>query len=82
MYRCRNTRPVFVELPVWPTLNFHGDPGSCPFNTKRREKLEKLRKEVKENREGIRAINQEEVTSDMQICLLLNSIIFNINIHE
>ncbi|XP_043593078.1 uncharacterized protein LOC122572312 isoform X2 [Bombus pyrosoma] len=56
----RNIRPVFVELPVWPTLNFHGDPGSCPFNTKRREKLEKLGKEVKENREGIQAINQEE----------------------
>nr|XP_003699234.1 PREDICTED: uncharacterized protein LOC100881410 [Megachile rotundata] len=56
----RNTRPVFVELPVWPTLNFYGDPGSCPFNTKRREKLEKLRKEVKENREGIQHINQEE----------------------
>ncbi|XP_029048850.1 uncharacterized protein LOC114878804 isoform X1 [Osmia bicornis bicornis] len=56
----RNTRPVFVELPVWPTLNFHGDPGSCPFNTKRREKLEKLRKEVKENREGIQRINREE----------------------
>ncbi|CAL7941649.1 unnamed protein product [Xylocopa violacea] len=56
----RNTRPVFVELPVWPTLNFHGDPGSCPFNTKRREKLEKLRKEVKENKEGIQTVNQEE----------------------
>lgn len=56
----RNTRPVFVELPVWPTLNFHGDPGSCPFNTKRREKLEKLEKEIKENREDIQTINQEE----------------------
>lgn len=56
----RDSRPVFVELPVWPTLNFHGDPGSCPFATKRREKLEKLEKEVKENREGIRAINQGE----------------------
>ncbi|XP_076244092.1 uncharacterized protein LOC143185194 isoform X2 [Calliopsis andreniformis] len=56
----RNTRPVFVELPVWPTLNFYGDPGSCPFNTKRREKPEKLRAEVKENREGIQPIKQEE----------------------
>ncbi|KOC62563.1 Protein chiffon [Habropoda laboriosa] len=56
----RNTRPVFVELSLWPTLNFHGDPGSCPFNTRRREKLEKVRKEVKENREGIQIINQEE----------------------
>ncbi|XP_076167830.1 uncharacterized protein LOC143146953 isoform X2 [Ptiloglossa arizonensis] len=56
----RTTRPVFVELPVWPALNLSGDPGSCPFNTKRREKLEKLRAEVKENREGIQPINQEE----------------------
>ena len=55
----RNTRPVFVELPVWPTLNFCGDPGSCPFNTKRRDKLEKLRTEVKENREGIQPVKQE-----------------------
>lgn len=46
---------------MWPTLNFHGDPGSCPFNTKRREKLEKLEKEIKENREDIQTINQEEV---------------------
>lgn len=66
-YWYRNTRPVFVELPVWPTLNFHGDPGSCPFNTKRREKLEKLGKEVKENREGIPVINQEEVIFDIHI---------------
>lgn len=49
---------------MWPTLNFHGDPGSCPFVKKRREKLEKLEKDVKENREGIRAINQEEVMFD------------------
>ncbi|XP_053997623.1 uncharacterized protein LOC128886609 isoform X1 [Hylaeus anthracinus] len=56
----RSTRPVFVELPVWPTLNFSGDPGSCPFNTKRREKVEKLRAEVKENREGIQPVKQEE----------------------
>ncbi|XP_043252771.1 uncharacterized protein LOC122397581 isoform X1 [Colletes gigas] len=56
----RTTRPVFIELPVWPKLNFSGDPGSCPFNTKRREKLEKLQAEVKENREAIQPIKQEE----------------------
>lgn len=52
---------------MWPTLNFHGDPGSCPFNTKRREKLEKLEKEVKENREDIQTINQEEVTLNIYL---------------
>ncbi|XP_063975766.1 uncharacterized protein LOC135161788 isoform X2 [Diachasmimorpha longicaudata] len=31
----RETRPVFLELPVWPTLNFEGDPGSCPFDKKK-----------------------------------------------
>ncbi|KZC14422.1 PREDICTED: uncharacterized protein LOC107192625 [Dufourea novaeangliae] len=56
----RNTRPVFVELPVWPTLNFSGNPGSCPFNAKRRERPEKLRVEIKENREGIQPVKQGE----------------------
>ncbi|XP_076290722.1 uncharacterized protein LOC143214057 isoform X1 [Lasioglossum baleicum] len=56
----RNTRPVFVELPVWPTLNFSGPLGSCPFNTKRREKPEKLRADVKENRERIQPVKEEE----------------------
>ena len=50
---------------MWPTLNFHGDPGSCPFNTKRRDKLEKLRTEVKENREGIQPVKQEQVKSNV-----------------
>lgn len=69
IYLSRTTRPVFVELPVWPALNLSGDPGSCPFNTKRREKLEKLRAEVKENREGIQPINQEEVMSNVHFVL-------------
>nr|XP_031835730.1 uncharacterized protein LOC116428340 isoform X1 [Nomia melanderi] len=56
----RNTRPVFIELPVWPTLNFSGESGSCPFNTKRRDKPERLRAEVKENRERIQPIKEEE----------------------
>ncbi|XP_017892847.1 uncharacterized protein LOC108632662 isoform X2 [Ceratina calcarata] len=56
----RATRPVFVELSVWPTLNLNGDPGSCPFNSKKREKAEKLRKEVKENQGGIQTTNKEE----------------------
>ncbi|XP_033343019.2 uncharacterized protein LOC117230061 isoform X1 [Megalopta genalis] len=56
----RNTRPVFLELPVWPTLNFSGQLGSCPFNTKRREKPEKLRADIKENRERIQPIKEEE----------------------
>ncbi|XP_014208744.1 myb-like protein X isoform X2 [Copidosoma floridanum] len=49
----RETRPVFVELKSWPTLNFDGEPGSCPFDLKRREKKEVLcaNKEIKENRE-------------------------------
>ncbi|OXU24268.1 hypothetical protein TSAR_009626 [Trichomalopsis sarcophagae] len=48
----RETRPVFLELQAWPTLNFDGDPGSCPFDLKRREKKEvSINKEIKENRE-------------------------------
>ncbi|XP_014609590.1 PREDICTED: uncharacterized protein LOC106789681 isoform X1 [Polistes canadensis] len=50
----RDKRPVFLELSTWPTLNFDGDPGTSPFDTKRRGKLEnKTDKEVKENREAI-----------------------------
>ncbi|XP_078045946.1 uncharacterized protein LOC144474687 [Augochlora pura] len=56
----RNTRPVFLELPVWPTLNFSGQLGSCPFNTKRREKPEKLRADIKENRDRNQPIKEEE----------------------
>ncbi|XP_043268256.1 uncharacterized protein chif [Venturia canescens] len=33
----RDTRPVFLELPVWPKLNFDGDSGTCPFDTRLRE---------------------------------------------
>lgn len=54
---------MFLELSSWPTLNFDGDPGSCPFDTKRQEKLvSKLtNKEVKENKEDIESINKAEV---------------------
>lgn len=60
---CRNTRPVFLELSAWPTLNFDGDPGSCPFGTKKQGKLENkfISREIKENKEGIESINKEEV---------------------
>ncbi|XP_058794672.1 calponin homology domain-containing protein DDB_G0272472-like isoform X2 [Phymastichus coffea] len=49
----RDIRPVFLELQLWPTINFDGDPGSCPFDLKRREKKEVgfVQKEIKENRE-------------------------------
>lgn len=66
---CRDTRPVFLELSTWPTLNFDGDPGTCPFDAKRREKLEnKTNKEVKENREAI--ANKKEVCCHKFIALL------------
>ncbi|KAJ8675476.1 hypothetical protein QAD02_011262 [Eretmocerus hayati] len=49
----RETRPIFVELQAWPTINFDGEPGSCPFDVKKREKkeVESVNKEIKENRE-------------------------------
>ncbi|XP_014482399.1 PREDICTED: uncharacterized protein LOC106748423 isoform X2 [Dinoponera quadriceps] len=58
----RNSRPVFLELPAWPTLNFDGDPGSCPFDTKRQEKQTSklIGKEVKENKKNIEYIHKEE----------------------
>lgn len=60
---CRTTRPVFLELSAWPTLNFDGDPGTCPFDTKRQGKPESklISKEVKENKKNIEFINKEEV---------------------
>lgn len=59
----RNTRPVFLELSAWPTLNFDGDPGSCPFDAKKQEKQTSklIGKEVKENKKNIEYINKEEV---------------------
>ncbi|XP_008548725.1 uncharacterized protein PF3D7_1120600 isoform X1 [Microplitis demolitor] len=36
----RDTRPVFLELPVWPTFNFDGEPGTCPFDKPREIKEE------------------------------------------
>ncbi|XP_011500760.1 PREDICTED: uncharacterized protein LOC105364525, partial [Ceratosolen solmsi marchali] len=49
----RDSRPVFLELQSWPTLNFDGEPGSCPFDLKRKESKETTsnNKEIKENRE-------------------------------
>lgn len=59
----RTTRPVFLELSSWPTLNFDGDPGSCPFDAKKQEKRESklTNKEVKENKRDIETINKAEV---------------------
>lgn len=54
---------MFLELSAWPTLNFDGDPGSCPFDTKKQEKQvgKLISKEVKENKKNIEYINKEEV---------------------
>lgn len=54
---------MFLELSSWPTLNFDGDPGSCPFDTKKQGKVESklINKEVKENKEDIESLNKEEV---------------------
>lgn len=56
---------MFLELPSWPTLNFAGDPGSCPFDTKKQGKPESklTNKEVKENKEDIESTNKAEVRS-------------------
>ncbi|XP_071576302.1 uncharacterized protein [Temnothorax nylanderi] len=58
----RAARPVFLELSSWPTLNFDGDPGSCPFDAKKQEKRESklTNKEVKENKRDIESINKAE----------------------
>lgn len=54
---------MFLELSAWPTLNFDGDPGSCPFDTKKQEKQASklIGKEVKENKKNIEYTNKEEV---------------------
>lgn len=54
---------MFLELSSWPTLNFDGDPGSCPFDTKKNGKRENklINKEVKENKEDIESIKKAEV---------------------
>lgn len=54
---------MFLELSSWPTLNFDGDPGSCPFDAKKQEKRESklTNKEVKENKRNIESINKAEV---------------------
>ncbi|KAK0087146.1 hypothetical protein PV325_001659 [Microctonus aethiopoides] len=46
----RDTRPVFLELPVWPTLNFDGEPGTCPFDKKIRERKEDKAKSDKDKK--------------------------------
>ncbi|XP_025263656.1 uncharacterized protein LOC105256098 isoform X2 [Camponotus floridanus] len=58
----RITRPVFLELSSWPTLNFDGDLGSCPFDTKKQGKRENklINKEIKENKEAIESTNRAE----------------------
>lgn len=54
---------MFLELSSWPTLNFDGDPGSCPFDVKKQEKRESklTNKEIKENKRNIESINKAEV---------------------
>ncbi|XP_044006097.1 putative histone-lysine N-methyltransferase 1 [Aphidius gifuensis] len=46
----RETRPVFLELPVWPTINFDGDFGSCPFDRKKKQED----KQIKINKSDIK----------------------------
>lgn len=62
---------MFLELSAWPTLNFDGDPGSCPFDTKKQEKQagKLIGKEVKENKKNIEYINKEEVRESLLLCL-------------
>ncbi|XP_011300467.1 uncharacterized protein [Fopius arisanus] len=43
----RDTRPVFLELSVWPTLNLEGEPGTCPFDRKKKEEEVKVEKKEK-----------------------------------
>ncbi|XP_012286367.1 uncharacterized protein LOC105702957 isoform X2 [Orussus abietinus] len=59
----RETRPVFLELPVWPKLNFDGDPGSCPFDKPQvRKQVNTVGKNVKENRgdRDLATVNNEK----------------------
>ncbi|XP_043461206.1 uncharacterized protein LOC122497884 isoform X2 [Leptopilina heterotoma] len=56
----RETKPVFLELQSWPTINFDGERGSCPFVFKRRSKKEASEsKETKENWEAAN-VNKEK----------------------
>lgn len=62
---------MFLELSAWPTLNFDGDPGSCPFDTKKQEKQQASKligKEVKENKKNIEYTNKEEVRPTVLHC--------------
>ncbi|XP_034940806.1 trichohyalin-like isoform X2 [Chelonus insularis] len=46
----RDTRPVFLELSVWPTINFDSEVGSCPFETKPREQKVEERSDKLKNK--------------------------------
>lgn len=54
---------MFLELSSWPTLNFDGYPGSCPFDAKEQEKRESklTNKEIKENKRDTESTNKAEV---------------------
>ncbi|XP_046606051.1 uncharacterized protein LOC124298292 isoform X1 [Neodiprion virginianus] len=62
----RDTKPIFLELPAWPQLNFEGEPGTCPFDTKQREKKEITvsSKDIKENKK-VSILNQQDKDKDM-----------------
>ncbi|XP_048505492.1 uncharacterized protein LOC105692528 isoform X2 [Athalia rosae] len=62
----RDTRPIFLELPAWPKLNFEGEPGSCPFDVNRREKKEITisSKDIKENTKDL-IVKQQDKVKDM-----------------
>ncbi|XP_051176558.1 repetitive organellar protein-like isoform X2 [Leptopilina boulardi] len=57
----RETKPVFLELQSWPTINFDGERGSCPFVFKkpRAKKEASESKETKENWEAAN-VNKEK----------------------
>lgn len=50
-----------MELQSWPTFNFDGDPGSCPFDIKGKEG--EINKEIKENKEKYFNSNISKVTT-------------------
>lgn len=61
---------MFLELSSWPTLNFDGDLGSCPFDTKKQGKAREsklINKEIKENKEAIKSTNRAEVRYSLLI---------------
>jgi hypothetical protein len=54
----RNSRPVYKELSVWPTINLDFEPGGCPFTVPKvseKKQQQTLSHTVKQTREGSEA---------------------------